>query len=184
MKHHTYDEWLQYVKNEVNEKTREVLESHLYMCDKCLDDYLQAMAANESLLPILFNESTFTDLVMAGVSKQKTELQVNWKKADKDILADKQPLIIKSKTENKQSNNSPNKNHKKPLYQQVAFHYLLAAAATILLMFSGTFQSLVTYANAIESPQIQEKKTSVTGIVINKTFAWMDSLEKKEANKK
>jgi len=65
------------------------------------------------------------------------------------------------------------------------FHYFLAAAATILLMFTGAFQSLVSYANSLESPlNIQEKKPSVTEGVINKTFAWMDSLEKKEADKK
>jgi hypothetical protein len=74
---------------------------------------------------------------------------------------------------------------KKPFYQQAAFHYLLAAAATLLLTFSGVFQSLATYASAVEAPQyMKEKKPSVTEGVIDKTFAWMDSLEKKEANKK
>jgi hypothetical protein len=47
------------------------------------------------------------------------------------------------------------------------------------------FQSLATYASAVEGPQnSKEKKLTVTEGVIDKTFAWMDSLEKKEANKK
>ncbi|MGG3467667.1 hypothetical protein ABES02_09320 [Neobacillus pocheonensis] len=150
MKHYSYDEWMQYVKNEINEKDRETYESHLYACDQCLDDYLLAVSANESSLPILSNDGSFTDLVMAGVSKQKPPIK-----------------------------------NKKPFYQQAAFHYLLAAAATILLTLTGAFQSLATYADSLENPQkIQAKKPSVTEGVIDKTFAWMDSLENKEVNKK
>ncbi|SDN21116.1 anti-sigma factor [Bacillus sp. OK048] len=155
MKHFSYDEWLNYVKDEVNDKAREELESHLYVCDQCLEHYLQALSVHESSLPLLSNDSSFTDLVMAEVSKQKE--------------------VVKK----------PSIKSKKPFYQQVAFHYLIAAAATLLLTFSGVFQSLATYASAVEAPQhSKEKRASVTEEVIDKTFAWMDSLEKKEANKK
>jgi hypothetical protein len=123
------------------------------------------MEANESSLPILSDMSEFTDSVMAEVSKQK---------------------IVVPDTKNDTKNDTKTKMTPKPFYQQAAFHYLLAAAATILLTFTGAFQSLATYANALESPQpqVQKKKHSVTEGVINKTFAWMDSLEKKEAVKK
>lgn len=178
MKHYTYDEWLQYVNNDINEKTKEELEEHLYSCDQCLNHYLIAMEANESSLPILSNMSSFTDSVMAEVSKQKTELQSAWP----DRKQDQGPSTPLVKTETKKAES--NKKTKRPYYQQAAFHYLLAATATILLTFSGVFQSLAAYANSIESPQIQKKKPSVTEGVINKTFAWMDSLEKKEADKK
>ena len=156
MKHYSYDDWLQYVKNEIDEQDREKYESHLYSCDQCLDNYLQAVSANESSLPVLSNESNFADLVMAEVSKQK------------EVVSKK-----------------PDKTNKKPFYKKVAFHYLIAAAATILLTLTGAFQSLATYANSLESPQkVQVKKPSVTEGVIDKTFAWMDSLEKKEVNRK
>ncbi|MEH7115624.1 hypothetical protein V7124_25175 [Neobacillus niacini] len=154
MKHFSYDEWLSYVKDEINDQAREELEGHLYSCDQCLEHYLQALSVHESSLPILSNESSFTDLVMAEISKQK------------EVVT--KPLI----------------ESKKPFYQQVAFHYLIAAAATLLLTFSGVFQSLATYASAVEAPQhSKEIKPSITDEVIDKTFAWMDSLEKKEANK-
>lgn len=160
MKHFSYDEWLSYVKDEVNGKNREELESHLYTCDQCLENYLLAVSEHESSLPVLSNEISFTDLVMAEVSKQKEFSQ--------------KPAVLKQLVKKK-----------KPFYQQSAFHYLIAAAATLLLTFSGVFQSLATYASAIEAPQhIKEKKPTVTEGVIDKTFAWMDSLEKKEANKK
>lgn len=154
MKHYRYDEWLQYVKGELNDKTREELESHLYGCDQCLESYLEALAEHESSLPVLSNESSFTDLVMAGVTQQRE--------------SGEKPEGAKPK---------------KPFYQQAVFHYLLAAAATLLLMFSGVFQSLATYASSVEAPSIKVEKPSMTEGVINKTFAWMDSLDKKEANK-
>ncbi|MDF2857465.1 MAG: hypothetical protein K0Q87_3316 [Neobacillus sp.] len=156
MKHFSYDEWLNYIKNDITENIREEFENHLYTCDQCLELYLQAIAEYESTLPSLTNESTFTDLVMTEVSKQYSKVGT---------------LVPKEKT-------------KRPFYQQAGFHYFLAAAATLLLMFSGVFQSLATYASAVEAPTIQEKKPSVTEGVIDKTFAWMDSLDKKEANKK
>jgi hypothetical protein len=169
MKHYTYDEWLQYVNNEINEKTKEELEEHLYSCDQCLNHYLIAMEANESSLPILSNESSFTDSVMEQVSMHMTMVP--------DTIRNLNTMSIVPSVPDTQIK-------KRPFYQQAAFHYLLAAAATILLTFSGVFQSLAAYANSIENPQIQEKKPSVTEGVISKTFAWMDSLETKEANKK
>lgn len=182
MKHYTYDVWLQYVNDEINEKTKQELENHLYACDQCLNHYLMAMEANESSLPILSNMSSFTDLVMAEVSKQKTEMESAWPDRGQDIDSSIQPVLTEPMIKNVEKNKKAN--HKKPFYQQAAFHYLLAAAATILLTLSGVFQSLAAYAISIERPQVQEKKPSVTEGVINKTFAWMDSLEKKEAVKK
>jgi hypothetical protein len=190
MKHYCYEEWVQYVKNEMNDQKREQLENHLYTCDQCLEQYLQAMAANETSLPILSNESSFTDLVMAEVSNMVPDTS-----SDLDTMA---IVHLDSHTDNNMNpmtkvpsvpNTKPGvrkpTNRKKPFYQQAAFHYLLAAAATLLLTLSGAFQSLASYAKSIESPtQVQEKKPSVTEGVINKTFAWMDSIEKKEANKK
>lgn len=151
MNHFTYDEWLKYVRNEINDKSRNELESHLYTCDHCLNLYLQAVEESESSLPILINESSFTDLVMEEVTKGKQTTASNI--------------------------------NKKPFYQQAFFHYFLAAAATIFLMVTGAFHSIAAYAGAIESSHFQEKQPSMTAGVINKTFAWIDSLEKKEVNK-
>ncbi|MFF2447065.1 anti-sigma factor family protein [Neobacillus sp. NPDC058068] len=173
MKHYSYEEWLQYVKDEMSDQNREQLETHLYTCDQCLELYLQAMAENETSLPILSNQSSFTDLVMAEVSNMVPDTVRNLNTVSMvPLVPDTQHVEQKA-------------SKKKSWYQQAGFHYLLAAAATLLLTFSGAFQSLATYAKSIETPiQVQEKKPSVTEGVINKTFAWMDSLEKKEANKK
>jgi hypothetical protein len=162
MKHFTIDEWLQYVRNEINENLRDEFEEHLYTCDQCLDYYLQAVEENESSFPILSSEGSFTDLVMGEVTKTKQ---------------------LKVAASNK-SKSQPKTNAKKPFYQQAVFHYLLAAVATLMLTFTGAFHSLAVFAGTVETPHFQEKRPSVTEGVINKTFTWMDSLEKKEANKK
>ncbi|WP_040205364.1 anti-sigma factor family protein [Neobacillus jeddahensis] len=176
MKHYLYEEWLQYVNNEVDDSTREELENHLYTCDQCLENYLQAVTANETSLPTLSNESTFTDRVMELVPDTKSTLNTM---QTVQLVPD-----TKLNRDTTSTRNSGQNRKKKPLYQQALFHYLLAAVATLLLTFTGAFQSLASYASSLESPHLQEKKPSMTEGVINKTFAWMDSLEKKEANKK
>ncbi|MBM7654254.1 hypothetical protein [Neobacillus cucumis] len=154
MKHYSYAEWQQYVKDEMGNSLREELEGHLYTCDQCLDIYLQAVTANETSLPTLPNETQFTDRVMEMVPV--TNCNVSKVEITKRVPDTR------------------------------LFHYLLAAAATLLLMFTGVFQTLASYTSAFEKPMIQEKKPkpSVTEGVINRTFAWMDSIEKKEAIKK
>ena len=50
---------------------------------------------------------------------------------------------------------------------------------TILLMTTGVFQSLTQYAENVQSPDFQKRETSLTAGLVDKTFAWMDSLEEK-----
>ncbi|AZU60251.1 anti-sigma factor family protein [Neobacillus mesonae] len=169
MTHYTYEEWMKYVRNELESSTREKLETHLYTCDQCLEHYLQAVEANETSLPTLSNEQNFTDLVMKQVSAVPAAVPDTNSEIVREMVPD-----TKDDT----------KLQKRPFYQQAGFHYLLAVAATLLLMFSGAFQSLVKYAAVFDSQSVQERKPSVTEGVMNKTFAWMDSLEKKEAIKK
>ena len=161
MQHYSYERWQQYVKDELSERQREELDDHLYTCDQCLEVYLEAVTANETSLPALPNDNEFTTRIMEMVPV--TNKNINMVEMDSLV---------------------PDTNYDRPLYQRAGFHYLLAAAATLLLMFSGAFQSLASYAGSLEKPIMEEKKPSVTEGVINKTFAWMDSLEKKEANKK
>ncbi|MEH7548019.1 hypothetical protein COJ85_17840 [Bacillus sp. AFS076308] len=178
MKHYSYEEWQHYVKDELSEDRREDLESHLYTCDQCLEVYLQAVTANETSLPALPDEPNFTDRVM--------EMGPFTNKNINNVEIVFSVPVTHSTFKGVEMVNSVPGTERKPLYQRAGFHYLLAAAATLLLMFSGAFQSLATYAGSLEKPMIQERKPkpSVTEGVINKTFAWMDSLEKKEANKK
>ncbi|WP_462412788.1 anti-sigma factor [Neobacillus sp. Marseille-QA0830] len=166
MRHYSTDEWTQFVKNEITESARIELEDHLYSCDQCLELYLQAIAIHESSLPLLTDETGFADEIMASLPKMAAPVAMQ--NDEIEMVPEKQEAVKKPKR----------------FYQRAAFHYLLAAAATLLLTFSGAFQTLAKYADSFETQHVQEKKPSVTEGVMNKTFAWMDSLEKKEANKK
>ncbi|WML50107.1 hypothetical protein RCG23_09845 [Neobacillus sp. PS3-34] len=168
MKHFSDIEWLRYVKDEVDEESREAMESHLYDCGPCLESYLNAVELCENSLPVLSNESAFNDSVMAG------------------ILAIKEnPVsVLEYKSKKKQLILSNACKKQKTFYQQEVFHYFLAAAVTILLMLSGVFTSIARFTDRVESKEIEKKQHSVTDGVINKTFAWMDSLENKGVDTK
>lgn len=64
-----------------------------------------------------------------------------------------------------------------PFYQSTIFHYAVAAAMTILFISTGVFQSITSYADIVQAPALQEETPTLTDGIINKTFAWMDSLE-------
>ena len=152
MKHYSYEEWMKYVKNEVEQSAREEFEAHLYNCDQCLTIYLQAVAAEEEYLPMIEDEAEFTNLVMEKIAESKpTSIQT-----------------LKKKSANR-----------KPFYQTTIFHYSVAAAMTLFLMTTGVFQSITKYTETVQTPSFYVKEKSVTEGIVDKTFAWMDSLEKK-----
>ncbi|AXN39356.1 hypothetical protein [Peribacillus butanolivorans] len=62
--------------------------------------------------------------------------------------------------------------------RMITRHYLIAAGFTILLMAAGVFQSLTEYVDSVESSTVKETQTLTDGL-IDKTFNWMDSIEKK-----
>ncbi|KOP71273.1 hypothetical protein ACFFHH_05135 [Cytobacillus solani] len=150
MMHYSEQEWMKYVKNELDKDVREDYENHLYSCDQCLESYLMAVEAEEDELPIISNGADFTDLVMAQIADVKMEI------AQKPQTGQK----------------------KKSIYQSAFFHYSIAAAVTILLMTTGVFQSITQYAENVQNPNLQEEPSMTQGLV-DKTFAWMDSLEMK-----
>lgn len=66
---------------------------------------------------------------------------------------------------------------KKSFYQSSAFHYLLAAAMTIIMMSTGVFQSITKVVDTVQSPQTFQQAPSFSEGLIHKTFTWMDSFE-------
>ncbi|MGG0411916.1 hypothetical protein [Peribacillus simplex] len=71
------------------------------------------------------------------------------------------------------------KQHRKEkTLRSITRHYLIAAGFTILLMAGGVFQSLTEYVDSVESSSEKETQSLTDGL-IDKTFNWMDSIEKK-----
>ncbi|MBS4175610.1 hypothetical protein [Bacillus sp. FJAT-49736] len=149
MNHISYEKWLQYTRGELDSATQKKYEDHLYDCDQCLTVYLEAVDAEEKLLPVMNNEDTFTDLIMQQVESQK--------KATKP--------------------------QKQSFYQKAVFHYLVAAAMTIILMTSGVFSHLTNAINEFEANK--KKEPSVVMGLMNKSVSLIDKVEKnpKEGNK-
>ncbi|EWG09633.1 hypothetical protein [Cytobacillus firmus] len=79
MEHFSLEEWQKYAKNELSEPERELYEDHLYICDQCLEVYLEAMDQEEYSLPAMPGEGDFTNLVMAqitaGISEEVSKEQ-------------------------------------------------------------------------------------------------------------
>ncbi len=73
MEHFSLEEWRKYAKNELSEHERELYEDHLYICDQCLEVYLEAMDEEEYSLPAMPGEEDFTNLVMAQISGEISE---------------------------------------------------------------------------------------------------------------
>ena len=71
MSHISFEDWLAYLKNELEEEVRKFYDDHLYDCDDCLTVYLEAMDSAAELLPMIRNDNLFTNEVMQKVTEQK-----------------------------------------------------------------------------------------------------------------
>lgn len=142
MKHISYEDWLKYVEDGLNDEVREQYEEHLYSCDSCMEIYLSALEAGETSFPELSDEPGFADSIIAEVQRYK------------------EPEV-------------PDIGKKQRFYQQSAFHYVVAAAMTILLMYTGVFQQLVGFAEEFE----RSSRPSITNELMNKTTILIENIE-------
>jgi anti-sigma factor RsiW len=72
-----------------------------------------------------------------------------------------------------QCKKKPDARKKQKFYQQAAFHYIVAAAMTILLMYTGVFQQLVGFAEEFE----RSARPSITEEMMKKTSDFIDNVE-------
>lgn len=172
MNHYSYEQWKDYVKNDVDESVRKMYEDHLYSCDQCLGTYLDAVADCAADLPVIENEDHFTDLVMAHIKASSKEV------VDTEDLSQMVHLTDGTETAAlKEKRHKTGADKKKtPFYQRTVFHYTVAAAMTFILMSSGVFQTITDVAVSVSDPEREEEIPSVTEGFLDKTFAWVDSL--------
>jgi hypothetical protein len=150
MKHKTFEEWLTYVRDEVDEKTRVEFENHLYECDQCMEVYLEAIERQETSFPTVTDADAFTDGIMAMIEQEKPVSNIE----------------------------KPRPYAKTKFYQKSVFHYLVAAAMTLLLMTTGVFQELMTIVTDFEK---KSPKESITEGIMNETFSFVE--ESNQTNK-
>lgn len=74
-----------------------------------------------------------------------------------------------------------NEQKTQPIYQKSFFHYVVAAAMTLILMSSGIFGQLTQVASNIEE-KAEEPNTSFTDKLLDKTLSFIQVMERnKEA---
>lgn len=172
MNHYSYEQWKDYVKNDVDQSVRKMYEEHLYNCDQCLEAYLDAVADCSADLPALENEASFTDLVMSQIEESNKDAVETEDLSQVAHLAEVTKMAPLKEERHKTSVNKK----KAPFYQRTAFHYMVAAAMTFILMSSGVFKTITDVAVSVSDPKIKEEIPSVTEGFLDKTFAWVDSL--------
>src|SRR5690554_1509208 len=94
----------------------------------------------QSSLPDLNDESSFADNIMHAIEKSEKEKALSH--TIKQI----------------------------PFYQKTFFHYVVAAAMTILLMSTGVFQIFTSYVKEIQTSTFAEDKPSITEQLIETIY--------------
>src|SRR5690625_1095796 len=140
MNHITDEQWLAYVKNELNEKMRSHYDDHLYTCDHCLALYLKAIETVE-----LQHSVITTDEIIQTVNKN---------------------VEIKQTQEIKEPS----------FYKKALFHYIVAAAMTLLLMSSGVFSQLIHVVTDIETQD--GNRSSMISKLMDSSISIVDQIEK------
>ncbi|THE12181.1 hypothetical protein E1I69_11715 [Bacillus timonensis] len=73
MRHFSNEEWLLYIKDQLEEPKREELENHLFSCDQCVEVYTELVESHAEEIPYLDNDS-FTDGVIQKLPLTKERL--------------------------------------------------------------------------------------------------------------
>src|SRR4051794_5778541 len=117
MNHATRQQWQDYVEGKLEAAQHEVLEHHLYECDKCLELYMSAIDTSivrdytnpHLLVPDSEAASTAADRIMAAIHNRGALYQSN-----RRVSFIRHPL----------------------------FQYTVAAAITMLLLSTGVFHNI------------------------------------------
>lgn len=146
MSHQSKEAWIRYVNDELPEAARRMYEDHLYDCEKCMENYLQAIDESSHLPLDVEDTTSFIDDIMIHIEQV--------------------PEVSKTKK-------SGQKKH--ALYKRTVFHYVLAASLTLVLMSSGVFQSLTNYVDEVQKTTVSEESPSITEQIMNRAFEQSNS---------
>ncbi len=148
MTHMTKEQWLKYVNNSLDEKTRKHYENHLYECDHCLALYLLAVEEAEHELPDLLAPSSFTDSLMHQLTEEKREVM-----------------------------EAPKQKKKRNKRKEAIIHYVVAAAMTLLFMVTGVFTQFMNAVSSFESNATDPQAESFIGEILNQADSITEKIE-------
>lgn len=165
MKHYSLEQWACYVREELSMEEQLEYEAHLSSCDQCLELYMQCLELARDSFPVLAAEKVMADAVMQSIVASTSISEVlDTRKPEPAIQ--------------RQKKTAPS------FLRHPVFHYAVAAAVTFLLMGTGVFQSLAervgsAETNVVASPPVQEDRSSVSQIIMEKTIGMLDSIQPK-----
>ena len=165
MTHIPLEQWKQYVEDALAPAERERYETHLAVCDLCLEQYMLCLGQAEGL-PLPVDEAAFADTAMDrfdalwNVSQEQEREREN---------ASQAPLTVK-------------RNVRLPLLHHPFFHYAVAAVITLILMGSGAFQTItrpITHIEPGSANAAERADTPYSKIIMNHTLGLLDSIQPK-----
>ena len=158
MMHIPYERWRLYVEDQLDEDKREKFEDHMYECAQCMALYMKAVEEQEESFPVMFDDVKITDRIMDEISKLSN--------------SQRSAFLSVDGVSGHRKGNSPTS-----IYQKPIFHYVVAAAMTIILMSTGVFHSISSYVAGYEQTS-QPAKPSFTKGLMDKTVSLVDKVEK------
>ncbi|CAG7652424.1 hypothetical protein PAESOLCIP111_06532 [Paenibacillus solanacearum] len=163
MTHIPLEHWKQYVEDALAPAERERYETHLAVCDLCLEQYMLCLEQAEGL-PLPVDEAAFADIAMDrfdalwNVSQEQER-----EKAPQALPAVKRDVRL-------------------PLLHHPFFHYAVAAVITLILMGSGAFQTItrpITHIEPGSANAAEPADTPYSKIIMNHTLGLLDSIQPK-----
>jgi hypothetical protein len=149
MKHFDRDVWVDYMADTLSEEQRALLEDHLYQCDKCMAEYMEALG--QEVVPSVgpHDAFQFDEKVMSAIALERMVPDTN-EQPHEVVQAQKA---------------SP----RRTVYHHPLFHYAVAASITLLLMSTGFFQLITdqteewrSFVHTGERPSVSEHLTDRT----------------------
>lgn len=154
MSHYEQDIWESYIRGDLPDKFAVEIEDHLYQCDVCLFTYTTYLELHSSRLPSPLDGDALTNDILTTIFGPNIE-QVEIETPSSNI----EPVRI---------------DHWRSLR-----NYLIAAAATIILMVTGVFNGLFEQVDGLQS-RTAERETSVSEKLVDQTAIFLNDIHPKK----
>ncbi|WP_068777828.1 hypothetical protein [Paenibacillus sp. FJAT-26967] len=167
-------EWLRYITGELTDgRQRNLLETHLYDCDVCLEIYTECIEAMATALPL--PDQPDADSLTDRVLHQIAEIRAGEEREETTP-----PVIVDTAEENDKRSKSSRRIQKQKVRspRRLAFiHYSIAAAATLLLMTTGIFDKMKDDVAGIRAEAQKTQHAPVSEKIMEQTFTFFDTLQ-------
>lgn len=156
MSHYDQQVWGRYLKEEITGETAVVIEEHLYECDICLESYTTYLELHSSSIPAPLDDDGLTENILVAVYGPNADM-INQKTDDQPITEPTPIRVDRWRT---------------------LRNYAIAAAATIILMVTGTFNGLFKQVDDLKS-RTAARESSVSEQLVDKTVTFFDGIHHK-----